>query len=192
MKHIGAIVLFALVVLTPIAPSSSEPHPVTKLAAKAKTAGGLTLEERVALLEERAREHEAEDKTLEGHMTQHIDDMLRSQGAQDDKINSLQSKQQVVYSVGEGIGWLISIIITVFFVYSSRRYREAKERHEAIQQTLKSLDDRCVAIEKAILVLSDRSDRLTEEERHARVAHGERLDKRMDRVEDHKRDDDDD
>ena len=170
MKH-PAWLLLLLLLTTPLAPSSapggaanSNPMHLRPVTIKPEISSKFSTDERLTLLEAFEQQQKDYNKEMDHHMTEHMDDLLRSQGEQDEKIRTLQSQEDVVYKVGEGIAWLLSILITVYFIYNGRKYREAQTRHEFIQKALEDLDGKCVSIDKSILLLSTQMDYIKKQE----------------------------
>lgn len=143
MKH-PAIILMTLLAFMPLVAATGDApakHPQ------------MSLPDRVTALEQAEERHERDDIVLQDHMTKHIDDILRSQGVQDEKIVVLQTRQQVVYATGELIAWVLALSIPIIVVYIGYRQKESKARHMELRESIKQFDTRLGTIESSLLVL---------------------------------------
>jgi len=108
-------------------------------------------EDRITELEAQMDERERADKAIEQHFTQHVDDILRSQGIQDQEIRTLEQRQAVVYFGGQLAAWLASVLITIILVFSNRKYKEGQRRHLAIEGSFREVNERLDTIEKQLV-----------------------------------------
>jgi len=77
-------------------------------------------EERILLLEQESAQQDAAEKALDDRMTQHVDDIFKSQGFQTEQINQLESRLEVVYRFGALIAFVLTLSVPFFLWIMNR------------------------------------------------------------------------
>lgn len=118
---------FVLFLASPVGGKASFAQRKLAPANLGSTPSYLSNDERILLLEKDAREHELSDAILEQHLTERVDDILRKQGSQNEKIAALEMQMDVVYRFGGLIAFVLTLSVP-FFLWILNRTQSHNQR----------------------------------------------------------------